>query len=90
MLLNFNVFTKSLKDIDLKSVRIINTINPHSYCVTKKDKAFEDALKASDILLPDGIGIVWAENFLNKNRIQKIAGFDIMYLVWKEETWGVG
>ena len=77
MLLNFNVFTKLLKDIDLKSVRIINTINPHSYCVTKKDKAFEQALRASDLLLPDGVGIVWAEKLLNKNRIQKIAGFDV-------------
>lgn len=77
MLLNFNVFTESLDDIDLKSVRIINTINPHSYCISKKDKDFENALQASDILLPDGVGIVWAEKLLNKNKIHKIAGFDL-------------
>ena len=77
MLLNFNVFQKSLTDIDLKSVRIINTINPHSYCISKKDKYFETALKSSDVLLPDGIGIVWAEKVLNKNKIHKIAGFDL-------------
>ncbi|MGB5418845.1 WecB/TagA/CpsF family glycosyltransferase [Algibacter sp.] len=77
MLLNFNVFTKSLSDIDLNSVRIINTINPHSYCITKKDKAFETALKNADVLLPDGVGIVLAAKILNKKRIQKIAGYDV-------------
>lgn len=84
MLLNYKVYTKSLQELDLKSVRIINTINPHSYCVSKKDKKFEDALKASDILLPDGVGIVLAEKILNKNKIHKIAGFDVfMYLMKK-------
>jgi N-acetylglucosaminyldiphosphoundecaprenol N-acetyl-beta-D-mannosaminyltransferase len=77
MLLNYNLFKQSLQELDLKSARIINTINPHSYCISKKDKAFETALKSSDVLLPDGIGIVWAEKMLNKNTIHKIAGFDL-------------
>lgn len=90
MLLNFNIFQKSLSDIDLKSVRIINTINPHSYCISKKDKDFENALKSSDILLPDGIGIVWAEKVLNKNKINKIAGFDLFQYLMRHlnETHG--
>ena len=77
MLLKFNVFTKSIKDIDLKSVRIINTINPHSYCVSKEDEEFEDVLNASDILLPDGVGVVLAAKILNNQTIEKIAGADI-------------
>ena len=77
MLLDYNVYLKNLQDIDLGKTRIINTINPHSYCESKKDVEFATALKASDILLPDGIGIVLAEKLLNKNKIQKIAGFDI-------------
>ncbi|SHJ76514.1 N-acetylglucosaminyldiphosphoundecaprenol N-acetyl-beta-D-mannosaminyltransferase [Arenibacter nanhaiticus] len=56
---------------------IINTINPHSYCEAKKDKYFFQALKSSDVLLPDGVGIVWAAKFLKGKRIQKIAGADI-------------
>src|SRR5690606_14496530 len=61
---------------------IINTINPHSYCVAKKDAAFKKALQQSDLLLPDGIGIVWAAKFLNGKKIPKIAGYDIfMYLM---------
>lgn len=77
MLLNFKIFTTSLKYIDLKSVRVINTINPHSYCVSKEDKEFEDALNASDILLPDGVGFVLAAKILNNQTIKRITGADI-------------
>ena len=76
-LLNYKVYKGTLYQIDLKKNKIINTINPHSYCVSKQDKAFEMALKTSDILLPDGIGIVWAEIFLNNTVIKKIAGYDL-------------
>ena len=41
-------------------VLIVNTINPHSYITAKKDAEFKVALKDSDILIPDGIGIVLA------------------------------
>lgn len=59
------------------SKQMVNTINPHSYCVAQKDTLFNKALKRSDILLPDGIGIVWATRFLNGKRIPKIAGADL-------------
>jgi N-acetylglucosaminyldiphosphoundecaprenol N-acetyl-beta-D-mannosaminyltransferase len=77
MLLNYNVFTKSLQKLDLNAVGIINTINSHSYCLARKDKKFEDALKASDLLLPDGTGIVLAAKIVHKQSIKKIAGADI-------------
>jgi N-acetylglucosaminyldiphosphoundecaprenol N-acetyl-beta-D-mannosaminyltransferase len=77
MILGYNIFNSSLESIDLVNNKIINTINPHSYCVANKDLDFKQALKNSDILLPDGIGIVWAEKFLNDNSIKKIAGYDL-------------
>jgi N-acetylglucosaminyldiphosphoundecaprenol N-acetyl-beta-D-mannosaminyltransferase len=73
----YKIYTKSLNSIDLHSNRIINTINPHSYCIASKDLEFKNALKESDILLPDGIVIVFAELFLFKNKIKKIAGYDL-------------
>ncbi|WP_425236053.1 WecB/TagA/CpsF family glycosyltransferase [Ulvibacterium sp.] len=56
---------------------IINTLNPHSYCMARKDHVFETALRDSDQLVPDGIGIVWAARVLEKKKIEKIAGYDI-------------
>ena len=50
--------------------------NPHSLVVASKDKIFRQALKESDILLPDGSGIVLAATALNLGATQKVAGTD--------------
>lgn len=71
------VTTNSLNQINFNNHRIINTINPHSYLIAQSDKVFFEALKNSDVLLPDGIGIVWAKRLLHKNKIKKIAGYDL-------------
>ena len=75
--MKYDILNYGLESIDLSNSKIINTINPHSYCVAEKDAYFKKALMNSDILLPDGIGIVWAERFLNGNQIRKIAGYDL-------------
>ena len=71
MILGYKIFENTLESVDFSKNKIINTINPHSYCVAKQDLQFKQALSSSDILLPDGIGIVWAEKFLNGSSIKK-------------------
>lgn len=56
---------------------VINTLNPHSYVEQKGDKSFKEALNYSDILIPDGSGIVLAAKILNKESITKVAGYDL-------------
>ena len=56
---------------------IINTINPHSYIVAKKDAEFKLSLKNSDILIPDGSGIVLAAKLITGKNISKISGADL-------------
>jgi N-acetylglucosaminyldiphosphoundecaprenol N-acetyl-beta-D-mannosaminyltransferase len=69
---------------------IISTINPHSYCIAKEDPDFENALQASDVLLPDGIGIVFAARWLVGKRISKIAGSDLhTHLIQKANKEGL-
>lgn len=72
-----HVFSDDLSTINLNKKTIINTINPHSFCVSKSDSFFQKALLKSDVLLPDGSGIVLAAKFLRKKQIKKIAGADI-------------
>lgn len=87
VLLGFSVFSEELSDINIKERHIINTINPHSYCVAMQDSEFKSALLNSDILLPDGIGIVVATRILFKKTIKKIAGDDLhSYLLEKANT----
>lgn len=77
--MGYNVLADDLKNINLKNKDkfIINTINPHSYIVAKRDKFFAEALKKSDLLIPDGSGIVLAAKFINDMEISKFAGADL-------------
>lgn len=56
---------------------IINTINAYSWVNASRDPVFKSALQTSDVLLPDGIAIVFAAKFLNNTSIKKIAGADL-------------
>lgn len=76
-LLNFRIYSGTLDQIDFLSYKIINTINPHSYCLSRYDKIFNKALQSSDILLPDGTGIVLASKIVNNKKIKKIAGAEL-------------
>lgn len=73
----YNLFTDKLSTIPLDEHIVINTINQYSYCIAEKDAEFKKALKESDILLPDGVGIVLLAKFLTGKKIKKIAGADI-------------
>lgn len=74
----YNIFNNDLDSIKInKSKLIINTINAHSYIIAKEDLEFKKALEESDILLPDGEGIVLMVKKLKGKKIKKIAGADI-------------
>ncbi len=56
---------------------VVATLNPHSYVIARRDLQFREALKAADILIPDGTGIQLAAKVLEGRRIEKIAGSDL-------------
>lgn len=76
--LGYSIYSEDfLKEDFLSKKTVINTINPHCYCEAKKDDLYSTALHQSDILLPDGIGIVWAIKVLTKEIITRVAGSDL-------------
>jgi len=77
--MSYQIFSDHLEKIgiDGDNQLVINTLNPHSYASAKKDNFFAEALKKSDIVLPDGSGIVLAARLLNKIKIKKISGADL-------------
>jgi N-acetylglucosaminyldiphosphoundecaprenol N-acetyl-beta-D-mannosaminyltransferase len=76
-LLDYHVFDDDISSIDYQQKQLITTINQYSYCIAENDASFKKALQKSDILLPDGVGIVIAAKLLKKQKIKKIAGADI-------------
>jgi N-acetylglucosaminyldiphosphoundecaprenol N-acetyl-beta-D-mannosaminyltransferase len=80
----------TIPDLNFDSQLIINTINPHSYCLAISDLQFKRSLKNSDILLPDGIGIVFAVKLLAGKSIKKISGTDLhIHLLKKANNEGL-
>ncbi len=79
------LYSGSLADLAPTKL-LINTINAHSYNVAQEDKEFAETLTKSDVLLPDGISVVFAAKFLavsSKRQVarnlKKIAGEDLFY-----------
>lgn len=79
-LLGYSIFSDSLEKINIFSndKLVINTINPHSYAVSKNDVLFRNAIRESNIILPDGIGIVYAISIINNIKIVRITGYDLL------------
>jgi N-acetylglucosaminyldiphosphoundecaprenol N-acetyl-beta-D-mannosaminyltransferase len=76
MLSDIKLFNENLENIP-KTRQIIATLNAHSFNVAQDDKLFARALVNSDVILPDGVSIVFAIRFLNGNTLKKIAGYDL-------------
>lgn len=78
MLKNYSLYNQPLNEIKQPKA-LISTINAHSFNTVQEDDDFDKALKNSDVLLPDGIGVVWAMRMLTGERIHKTAGADLFY-----------
>jgi N-acetylglucosaminyldiphosphoundecaprenol N-acetyl-beta-D-mannosaminyltransferase len=88
---DYSVFTSQLDVLNTDSKNVINTINQYSYVIAEKDSDFKKALMDSEVLLPDGVGILFAIKLLKGKKIKKIAGADLHgYLLDKLNKEGGG
>ncbi len=69
---------------DGKGNRFICTPNPEIVMEAQKDSQLMGILKAADLVVPDGIGIVWASKFTGKRIKERVAGYDLAMNVLKE------
>ena len=85
-ILGFEVFSGTKRHVGLTLHKLINErlsgpycvscLNPHSYVVSTQDEQFRQSLHGSNILLPDGIGILIGGVILNKKISERITGMD--------------
>jgi N-acetylglucosaminyldiphosphoundecaprenol N-acetyl-beta-D-mannosaminyltransferase len=64
--------------------RWLACMNPHSYVVALEDASLSRALKASDWLIPDGVGMVLASKILSGRIRERVTGSDIFWGVMAE------
>jgi N-acetylglucosaminyldiphosphoundecaprenol N-acetyl-beta-D-mannosaminyltransferase len=80
-ILGYDIFTGGKEFFADGVTGVVDTINPHSYILARKDAMFRTALKSADWLLPDGVGIKYAARVLEKRVIEKIAGSDLHEII---------
>lgn len=54
-------------------------LNPHSYAIAKNDQFFSEALKGTDWLVADGVGVVLASRVLGARVKSRVTGSDIFF-----------
>jgi N-acetylglucosaminyldiphosphoundecaprenol N-acetyl-beta-D-mannosaminyltransferase len=56
---------------------IICTPNPEIVMEAQNDKVLMDILHEADLVVPDGIGVVWASKYSEIRLTERVAGFDL-------------
>jgi len=72
------IYRKSLSELSIDKI-LISCLNAYSFNVLQKDNRFKSALLKSNVVLPDGIAIVYALRFLHNIRLKKISGHMLFY-----------
>ena len=88
-LFDYSILSSDISFLQTGSKCVINTINQYSYIIAEKDPDFKKALVESDLLIPDGVGIVAAAKIIKNKKIKKVAGADVhQYLLEKLDSTG--
>ena len=75
---------RAIASLDADKPFVIATPNPEIVEVARKDEEYKNIINSSDIVTPDGIGIVYASKILKGNIKERAAGFDIVCGIIKE------
>ncbi len=59
----------------------ICTANPEFVMMAQRDSVFREALNAADLVLPDGVGLLWAARWQGQPLPERVAGSDLIYRI---------
>lgn len=68
-----------IKFIEEKRFHLVVTINSENASKALENKEFLEIINNADLVIPDGIGIIYASKFLNNPLPERIPGIDISY-----------
>ena len=63
---------------------IICTPNPEIVMQAQEDAVLMNILKAADLVIPDGIGVVWASRYSEAKLPERVAGYDLTQRIFQE------
>ncbi len=82
-----------VRNIENKSQYYIITLNPEMVVEAQKNDYFKKIINEASLVIADGIGILWAIKFLDKNSpsnkggwgVEKITGIDLIYKICESD-----
>jgi N-acetylglucosaminyldiphosphoundecaprenol N-acetyl-beta-D-mannosaminyltransferase len=72
------IYNKPLSELSTDKM-LISCLNAYSFNTMQTDSSYKSAILKSDVILPDGIAIVYALRFLTGARLKKISGHELFY-----------
>lgn len=66
----------ALNLLETDSLSVVSTPNSEILLYASNNEDYKDVLNKSDLVLPDGIGVVYGAKLLGKNMKERVAGFD--------------
>jgi N-acetylglucosaminyldiphosphoundecaprenol N-acetyl-beta-D-mannosaminyltransferase len=76
-LLGYKIFSGDTDLLENGISGVVNTMNPHCYVLARRDDNYKKALLASDLIIPDGVGIRYAAKVINGEKIERLSGSDL-------------
>jgi N-acetylglucosaminyldiphosphoundecaprenol N-acetyl-beta-D-mannosaminyltransferase len=64
-----------------RAPRQICTANPEFVMTAQRDRAFFDLLNRADLVIPDGVGLLWAARYKGLRLPERVAGSDLIYRI---------
>ena len=69
---------RALELITRREGAYVCTPNPEIVMRSRKDTALREAINGASLVLPDGVGVVWAAKKLGKSISQRVTGYDFL------------
>ena len=70
--------------LESDEVNVIYTPNSEIILYASENKEYEDVLNSADLVIPDGIGVVYGSKILGKPLSERVAGFDLVCNMFEE------
>lgn len=81
--------TRALEMMTRREGAYVCTPNPEMVMEARKNPALRQAINGASLVLPDGVGIVWAAKKLGKPMPQRVAGYDFLLALLEQMSGSV-
>lgn len=79
----------ALERLERREAGYICTPNPEMIMLARKDPALLRAVNGADMVLADGVGVLWASGRLGKPLPERVAGYDFLMTLLEKMTGSV-